>query len=198
MWTAFCDLNLDNFLFYFHDRAVVSLLSLLNVFKVCGDRSFRKKKKKQTLISVLLTEPVLFCLTDYSMRALNSILRQEIVQKPIDTLKLAIPSGIYTLQNNLLYVALSNLDAATYQVEQAIGLGRNMAGNRISVLMCVILNVLPALPPTGDLPVEDPDHGSFFCVHAGTQAGRLPVAVSAHSHGWSDSCSGLVQVQVTH
>lgn len=50
------------------------------------------------------------------MRALNSILRQEIFNKPIETLKLAIPSGIYTLQNNLLYVALSNLDAATYQV----------------------------------------------------------------------------------
>uniref|UniRef100_A0A3Q0SBQ1 Solute carrier family 35 member A3a n=1 Tax=Amphilophus citrinellus TaxID=61819 RepID=A0A3Q0SBQ1_AMPCI len=52
---------------------------------------------------------------NYSMRALNSVLRQEIIHKPIETLKLAIPSGIYTLQNNLLYVALSNLDAATYQ-----------------------------------------------------------------------------------
>lgn len=52
------------------------------------------------------------------MRALNSILRQEIFNKPKETLKLAIPSGIYTLQNNLLYLALSNLDAATYQVQQ--------------------------------------------------------------------------------
>lgn len=54
------------------------------------------------------------------MRALNSVLRQEILHKPIETLKLAIPSGIYTLQNNLLYVALSNLDAATYQVHQRV------------------------------------------------------------------------------
>ncbi|XP_049621715.1 UDP-N-acetylglucosamine transporter [Suncus etruscus] len=51
-----------------------------------------------------------------SLRALNRVLHDEILNKPMETLKLAIPSGIYTLQNNLLYVALTNLDAATYQV----------------------------------------------------------------------------------
>lgn len=56
------------------------------------------------------------------MRALNRVFRQEIAHKPLETLKLAIPSGIYTLQNNLLYVALSNLDAATYQVRRRAGL----------------------------------------------------------------------------
>ncbi|XP_078074339.1 UDP-N-acetylglucosamine transporter-like isoform X1 [Mustelus asterias] len=54
--------------------------------------------------------------SSYSFKALNRVLQDEIINKPMDTLKLAIPSGIYTLQNNLLYVALSNLDAATYQV----------------------------------------------------------------------------------
>ncbi|XP_054764033.1 UDP-N-acetylglucosamine transporter-like isoform X1 [Lytechinus pictus] len=44
------------------------------------------------------------------------VMREEIVNKPIDSLKLAIPSGLYTLQNNLLFLALSHLDAATYQV----------------------------------------------------------------------------------
>uniref|UniRef100_A0A8C0W702 UDP-N-acetylglucosamine transporter n=1 Tax=Castor canadensis TaxID=51338 RepID=A0A8C0W702_CASCN len=50
-----------------------------------------------------------------SLRALNRVLHDEILNKPMETLKFAIPSGVYTLQINLLYVALSNLDADTYQ-----------------------------------------------------------------------------------
>lgn len=55
------------------------------------------------------------------------LLREEIVNKPGETMKLAIPAGIYTLQNNLLYIALSNLDAATYQV-QKMGSGTFIGG----------------------------------------------------------------------
>ncbi|MEQ2203733.1 hypothetical protein XENOCAPTIV_002862, partial [Xenoophorus captivus] len=86
----------------------------------------------------------------YSIRALNSILRQEILHKPIETLKLAIPSGIYTLQNNLLYVALSNLDAATYQVTYQLKIlttalfSVSMLGRRLGVYQWLSLLVLMA------------------------------------------------------
>ena len=43
-------------------------------------------------------------------------LYENIVLQPWDTLKLAVPSLIYTFQNNLLFVAVSNLSAATFQV----------------------------------------------------------------------------------
>ena len=43
-------------------------------------------------------------------------LKRELYDKPYENLKLSIPSGLYTIQNNLLFISLSNLDAATYQV----------------------------------------------------------------------------------
>ncbi|KAI8969928.1 nucleotide-sugar transporter-domain-containing protein [Mycotypha africana] len=44
------------------------------------------------------------------------LIKKEILERPTETLKMLIPSGLYALQNNLLYVALSNLEAATFQV----------------------------------------------------------------------------------
>jgi UDP-sugar transporter A1/2/3 len=46
---------------------------------------------------------------------------QQVIQNDLfgnykEILKMTIPSGLYAIQNNLLYVALSNLEAATFQV----------------------------------------------------------------------------------
>jgi hypothetical protein len=47
---------------------------------------------------------------------LLSELKIHILQSPAEMAKLSVPSFLYTVQNNLLYLALTNLDAATYQV----------------------------------------------------------------------------------
>ncbi|KAL3943384.1 MAG: hypothetical protein SGBAC_002550 [Bacillariaceae sp.] len=39
-----------------------------------------------------------------------------VIGSPMEMLKLSVPSFLYCVQNNLLYLALTNLDAATYQV----------------------------------------------------------------------------------
>ncbi|KAF9188491.1 hypothetical protein BGZ49_003942 [Haplosporangium sp. Z 27] len=44
------------------------------------------------------------------------IIRKEILEQPREILKMVVPSALYALQNNLLYIALSNLEAATFQV----------------------------------------------------------------------------------
>jgi len=42
--------------------------------------------------------------------------RDDILRRPRESAKLLLPSSLYVVQNNLLYVALTNLDAGTYQV----------------------------------------------------------------------------------
>jgi UDP-sugar transporter A1/2/3 len=48
--------------------------------------------------------------------SLGAELSQHVLQSPREIFKLTLPSVLYTIQNNLLYLALTNLDAATYQV----------------------------------------------------------------------------------
>jgi UDP-sugar transporter A1/2/3 len=43
-----------------------------------------------------------------------------IIKQPTDTLKVCMPSLLYVIQNNLLYLSASNLDAATYQVKKQL------------------------------------------------------------------------------
>ncbi|XP_043925094.1 CMP-sialic acid transporter isoform X2 [Protopterus annectens] len=51
-----------------------------------------------------------------SLGNLCSSLRENIVGSPKEMLKLSIPSIVYAVQNNMAFLALSNLDAAVYQV----------------------------------------------------------------------------------
>jgi UDP-sugar transporter A1/2/3 len=44
------------------------------------------------------------------------LMYNKIIRQPYDTFKTGIPALLYTLQNNLLFIAISNLDAATFQV----------------------------------------------------------------------------------
>ena len=51
-----------------------------------------------------------------SLSGLIGVFRREFFEKPNEVLRLAVPSFLYLLQNNLLYFALSNLRATPYKV----------------------------------------------------------------------------------
>ena len=51
-----------------------------------------------------------------SLSGLIGVFRREFLEKPNEVLRLAVPSFLYLLQNNLLYFALSNLRATPYKV----------------------------------------------------------------------------------
>lgn len=93
------------------------ILSIRYVRTLPGDRFF-------TTSAVVMAEvlKVLTCLLIILVQKRGNVrdfvlsLYDSIAVQYKDTLKLAVPSLIYTLQNNLQYVAISNLPAATFQV----------------------------------------------------------------------------------
>lgn len=61
----------------------------------------------------------------------SRLMYSENFERPVDTLKLAVPAALYTLQNNLVYVALANLESTTFQV-----------GYQSKVITTAVLSVL--------------------------------------------------------
>ncbi|XP_055058917.2 solute carrier family 35 member A3b isoform X1 [Misgurnus anguillicaudatus] len=127
-----------------------------------------------------------------SIRGLNRVLVEEIINKPLLTLKLAIPSGIYTLQNNLLYVALSNLDAATYQVTYQLKIlttalfSVSMLGKRLGIYQWLSLVILMTGIALVQWPTDAASSSQEKNLTAGSQiAGLVAVLVACFSSGFA-------------
>uniref|UniRef100_A0A915EF51 UDP-galactose transporter n=1 Tax=Ditylenchus dipsaci TaxID=166011 RepID=A0A915EF51_9BILA len=54
--------------------------------------------------------------SNFSMQRTKEVLRVEYFGKPYEMLKMSVPSIAYAIQNNLDFIALSNLEAGVYQV----------------------------------------------------------------------------------
>lgn len=44
------------------------------------------------------------------------VVQKTVINDPMDTLKVSVPAIVYYVQNNLIYLAATHLDAATTQV----------------------------------------------------------------------------------
>jgi len=84
----------------------------------------------------------------WSISAWCRHINEEIIKKPVDTIKVAVPAFIYTVQNNLLYVSISNLPAAVFQVSYQMKIlttamfSITMLGRQISKTQWMALLVL--------------------------------------------------------
>eukprot|EP00123_Amoebidium_parasiticum_P015307 comp22887_c0_seq1/m.36177 comp22887_c0_seq1/g.36177 ORF comp22887_c0_seq1/g.36177 comp22887_c0_seq1/m.36177 type:complete len:340 (-) comp22887_c0_seq1:692-1711(-) len=68
------------------------------------------------LLKLLTCFVLLMFENNHDSRRVIRQLKEEIIDKPGETMKLAVPAGLYMVQNNLQFVAASNLDAATFQI----------------------------------------------------------------------------------
>lgn len=129
---------------------------------------------------------------NWSVRAMNQLLKEEIVSKSSETLKLAVPAGIYTLQNNLLYVALSNLDAATYQVTYQLKIlttalfSVSMLGKKLGLYQWLSLLILMAGVALVQWPTESMGDSEQKVLSASSQlVGVMAVLMACVSSGFA-------------
>ncbi|KAF5919854.1 hypothetical protein HPG69_014218 [Diceros bicornis minor] len=64
----------------------------------------------------LLIFPFCFQRETASLGRFKASLRENVLGSPKELMKLSVPSLVYAVQNNMAFLALSNLDAAVYQV----------------------------------------------------------------------------------
>lgn len=123
--------------------------------------------------------------------------------------KLAIPAALYTLQNTLQYLAVSNLDAATFQVTYQLKilttalfsvllLGRTLSKKRWASLVLLIVGVsivqFPGRAESTDITLaalKDIDERHFFRPRSLAHVRDLGVRVAAHFTRRSATYEGI-------
>lgn len=119
---------------------VVLTMRVSRTVKVAGPRYLNTSAVFFSELVKLFCSFMFVCREEEDIWKAVSLVRLNLFEKPTETLKVAVPGLLYTLQNNLLFVSLSNLSSAVYQVTY-----------QMKILTTAVLSVLilgKALGPT--------------------------------------------------
>ena len=142
------------------------------------------------LLKILTCLFILYYDCGWSVICLSKVLYHEIWKKKMETLKLIVPAGLYTVQNNLLFLALSILDAATYQMTYQLKilttamfsvtiLHKKLELTQWFALVLLMIGVaLVQMPSSSSTPVVDESVSSKFL-------GLFVVIIACFSSGFS-------------
>ena len=81
-----------------------------------GPKFFKESAVVATELLKTLACLILITVKEGSLCGLLKQLGDNVFRKKLETLKVSVPSFIYVVQNNLLFVAATHLDIATYQI----------------------------------------------------------------------------------
>jgi UDP-sugar transporter A1/2/3 len=200
-WTALSIFVLQN--------AGVILLMKLSRISTGVPYSTRVAVLAQEAVKLLICSALYAHETGGLMSALLAI-REDVRDNAIEWLQLGIPAGLYTLQNNALFIGLSNLDAAvahvTYQTKilftalfSILLMNKRLGAAQWSGLACLVSGVVcvqglldKLLHAYSGHLVTDPTAAPHAALHTASQphnvAGRglqtAPLSPDAASHAW--------------
>lgn len=102
------------------------ILTIQNTSLVIVSRYSRMNKGTMYLVTtaVVMIESLKFLMSlllvlyenSWQVKETAILLKVEIIDKYKETAKVSVPSFLYAIQNNLFFIALTYLDAATFQV----------------------------------------------------------------------------------
>lgn len=93
-----------------------TILLLRYVRTVPGDMFFSTTAIVCQEFIKMITSVLLIYMETFNVNDVIATIDKEIVKNKVDSIKTGIPALLYTIQNNLIYLAISNLDAAVFQV----------------------------------------------------------------------------------
>jgi len=95
---------------------VASILLLRYVRTTTGPRFINSTAVLNSEIQKTIFSILLLIYEERSIIKSFKLIYEKVIHQSKDTFKTGIPALLYTLQNNLLFISISNLDAATFQV----------------------------------------------------------------------------------
>ena len=111
---------------------VASILLLRYVRTIPGPRFINSTAVLNSEIQKTIFSVILLIIEERNVvRAFRKI-HSDVLRQPHDTLKTGLPALLYTLQNNMLFVAISNLDAATCQASRTLPCERSCRSSRLA------------------------------------------------------------------
>ena len=70
----------------------------------------------QEIFKMLVSACLLYFECNCQLKEMYAQINQQVFKNPLDSIKTGIPAFLFTIQTNLVYLAISNLDAAVFQV----------------------------------------------------------------------------------